>query len=95
MSSLSATLPLGGGSEHNIYSRICFLLHGIIGLLARKQGAPQETCIRTHVEKMDKKICVLLASIIAAKEIKLKSQACVSGCTTAEPIIHCMGLHIS
>lgn len=51
-------MPLEGGSEYNIYSRICFLMNRIIMFMARKQDAPKKTLLITSGKKVAKKSSV-------------------------------------
>lgn len=44
-------MPLGGVSDYNLYSGICFLLNGLMNFLARKQDAAQEKCTHPQVDK--------------------------------------------
>lgn len=44
-------MPLGGVSEHNLYSGICLLLNGLRNFLTRKQDAAQEKHTHPQVDK--------------------------------------------
>lgn len=62
-----------GGSEYNIYSRICFLMNRIIIFMARKQDAAQENFTHNQVEKKWLKSLLCTMQIIVVKETKLQS----------------------